>query len=73
MNTLLDSDDIDDNELVYYSEICENNYYGYVTDAEMIQTDRLLDESNKIMSYENMIDSQTLSELVELLSRLLSN
>jgi len=73
LNTFLDSDDIDDNELAYYSEICEKNYYGFVTDAEMIQADRLLNTFNKTIPYENMIDSQTLSELVELLSKLLSN
>ncbi|CAF2921234.1 unnamed protein product [Rotaria sp. Silwood2] len=61
-----DYDEIDDKELARLSEIFEREYYGYVTDTELVQAmDRLLNIFDATTPQENITDLHIASETIE--------
>ncbi len=63
----LDSDDeIDDDELARLSAIYEKEYYGYVTDTELVEAmNRLLHICNTLETCDTKRDSHMLPEIME--------
>ncbi|CAF4943129.1 unnamed protein product, partial [Rotaria sp. Silwood1] len=59
-------DEIDDKELARLSDIFEKEYYGYVTDTELVQAmDRFLNIFDATTPLENITDLHTASETIE--------